>query len=886
MAETRTYQGHTYTRNGPGEPWTLADPVAPQTFGTPDPAQPYKAPKAAADTKIAEADAAYAERKARAEAIKAEADAADAKNKAARGGNSPESAATRAAALQGYNAARLLSGQIVTMRDKFKAGPGSTSGLAGLEDYLPLPSNQAFDQAANAARGNVGTTLGFTGGQLNTAQEAEMAVGPYLPRSSDYDSNALSKMAQLESLRDKALRQAIQTLGGIPDANGNVTPVPNGVDPVEYAKKSWGASTPATGRGGLPAILPPGGDSGGGGPTPYAGPGPIADLNASGSTGANVVGTGQNAVANPAGEALYRDYLGLWAAKASDDVIRKWSQKVYGTVNPDVEAALQARREGKKINFYPGQGLLTKNVASNGGTLGDIADTSATPLGTFGANFGNSAGAGIPQWLAGKASGNRDLTDIRFDAANARNPNAAILGQLTGGAAGAGIAELGALRAAQAFGRGAQWAPRIADTTYGAVSGATGNPDDPLKGALLGGTLGGVGGAAGRSFTRGVGNAFRGVRDEYVRTLADRGVPMTSGQILGNSGWLGSSIKGIEDRLTGIPVVGDMINARRREGFEGFNRAAFNEARDPIGAPPSPLIREQGVEALGNDIGTGYANTLDGVNVRADNPFVADMTGALRAGAALPEPMAGRAGYTLNTRVGNSFGPNGELSGRDFQQSLRGLRRDARAVRNEPYGWDFGNVTGQAEDALSGLLDRQAPGVVPQYNAANRANTLYETVRSAVDKARNGTRSGETGVFSPSQLSDAASSSARRFGNSQGTTRQPFYDLSRAGQEVLPSNVPDSGTAGRLVVSAALPALLGGGVGMGVDKLAGTDNVGTAGLTLGALLAAGGSRRAQRLFQTLLTERPDALVRIGDQINRRQAIGGLLTAPLALQANR
>lgn len=461
-----------------------------------------------------------------------------------------------------------------------------------------------------------------------------------------------------------------------------------------------------------------------------------------------------------------------------------------------------------------------------------------------------------------------------------------MLGQLTGGAAGAGAAELAALRAAMAFGRGAQWAPRIADTVYGATAGATGNPDNPGLGALLGGTLGGVGGVAGQTVARGTGNAFRGIRDESVRYLADRGVPMTTGQILGNSGRVGGAIKGIEDRLSGFPVVGDMINARRREGFEGFNRAAFNEARAPIGAAPSNVIREQGVEALGNDISAGYGSVLDNVNVSADAPFVTGMTGALRAGADLPEPMAGRVGYTLNTRVGNSFGPNGELSGRDFQQSLRGLRRDARTVRDEPYGWDFGNVTGQAEDALSGLLDRQAPGVVPQFNAANRANTLYETVRSAVDKARNGTRSGETGVFTPSQLSDAASASARRFGNSQGTTRQPFYDLSRAGQDILPSNVPDSGTAGRLLVSAALPAALGGGIGKGVDYATGTDGVGTAGLTIGALLAAGGSRRAQRLLQTVLTERPDAFIRIGDQINRRQAIGGMFGAPLLLQAER
>jgi hypothetical protein len=801
--------------------------------------------------------------------------------------NNPQTAAVRSAALQKYNAARQLNGQIANMREKFKAGPGSTSGIWGIEDYFGGPANNAFDTAANAARGNVGTTLGFTGGQLNTDSEAKRNIGPYIPQSSDWDATALDKIAQLEGLRDTAIRDSIQVLGGIPDANGNVAPIPQGADPLEYAKKTWGtiAAAPSSGQGGPPSILPPGGGNSGG-PAPYAGPGPVAPLSASGATGANVVGTGQNAVPNPEGEALYNDYLKLWGANADDATIREWSKKIYGAVNPDVEAALQARREGKNINFYPGDGLLTKNVGADTGAAGAVADTSASPTGTFAANFGNAAGAGIPQWLAGKVGGNPDLTDIRFDTMNATNPNAAVTGQLAGGAAGSGAAELGALRAAAAFGRGAEWAPRIADTAYGAASGATGNPDNPYA-ALLGGGIGFAGGVGGRAAARGTGAAFRGVRNEAVRELSARGIPMTTGQILGNSGRVGAAIKGIEDRLTGIPIVGDMVNARRREGFNGFNRAAFNEARQPIGAAPRDMIRAPGVEALGQDVSAGYGRALDGVNVTADNPFVTDMTAALRAGTALPDPMAGRANYTLNTRVGNSFSPTGDLSGTNFQQSLRGLRRDARAVRSEPYGHDFGEVTGQAEDALSGLLDRQAPGVVPQYEAANRANSLYETVRAAVDKARNGSRSGETDVFTPSQLSDAASASARRFGNSQGTTRQPFYDLTRAGQDVLPSSVPDSGTAGRLLLSAALPAALGGGVGEGADLLSGGDGGGlTKGLAVGALLAAGGSRRGQQLLQTILLDRPDALVRIGNKINSRQALGGVLGAPLLLEAQR
>ena len=52
MAETRTYQGHTYTRNGPGEPWVLVvggQAPGPVTLGTPDPTAPLQVPQAQAD---------------------------------------------------------------------------------------------------------------------------------------------------------------------------------------------------------------------------------------------------------------------------------------------------------------------------------------------------------------------------------------------------------------------------------------------------------------------------------------------------------------------------------------------------------------------------------------------------------------------------------------------------------------------------------------------------------------------------------------------------------------------------------------------------------------------------------------------------------------------
>jgi hypothetical protein len=141
-------------------------------------------------------------------------------------GGTKISAQVRQAALAGYTSAQQLDDIIKDLETKFTNGPGATHGIKGLNDYNPLSTaNQDFDNAGNAARGIVGQALGFTGGQLNTATEAAMAVGPYLPQAGDRDEVIRSKIARLKDLAQKARERAVAQLGGVPDANGNVTPV-------------------------------------------------------------------------------------------------------------------------------------------------------------------------------------------------------------------------------------------------------------------------------------------------------------------------------------------------------------------------------------------------------------------------------------------------------------------------------------------------------------------------------------------------------------------------------------------------------------------------------------------------------------------------------------
>jgi hypothetical protein len=603
-----------------------------------------------------------------------------------------------------------------------------------------------------------------------------------------------------------------------------------------------------------------------------------------GSTGANPPPAGPTAPTITLATGSTRNEADPQASALIDAGIRS------GLTDEQINASLKAIGFNQTIDAKQSEAARAYLAANPGytGSFGgatrevvnsQLAQAAASPIGTYFTNAADALSAGtLDNLTADPAAARRGL-----ELSNAQNPTAALLGAISGGALAAGGVELGLGAGAARLGAGAASRlltnPITADAAYGAAYGA-GSTDEGsrLLGAGLGAGAGVAGGMFGRGVTRGLGNATRGVRNDAVQYLRDRNIPLTFGQTVGQSGVLGRAIQGAENRLSGLSGVGDVVGNRYREGIQAFNREAFDQGLAPIGAGTGGVIGEAGIDAGRALRSQAYDDALGGVNTVADQPFVADMTATLQAGRALPDPMAGNADYTLNTRIGNSFGPNGELSGRDFQQAIRGLRRDASSVANQPYGYDFGQVARQGEDALTGLLERQAPGAVPAYQAANAANRNLEVLRSAVDRAKN-----TEGTFSPAQLAMSASQNSRRFGNTQGTTDQPFFELSRAAQAVLPNKVPDSGTAGRLATLGGLGLV--GGVGAGAGYAGGDTSTGLgSALLAGGTLAAGGSRAGQRALTRLVAERPDRFVRIGDQIYDRARIGGMFGAGLGAAA--
>lgn len=720
-----------------------------------------------------------------------------------------------------------LQRAIDDIKAKFAAGPGRTSGIAGLSDYLPTTENQQFDAAGNSVRGFVGPALGLTGGQLNTEKEAQRAVGPYIPQSGD---------------RDAVIQDKIRRLQGLADAMGGAR------------RQGQQNQQPQA------AMVP------GAGTTPQNHSGPEG-YNV-GTTGGGVSGGsgGGSTFASAAGVAMSKKLSEAYTKGAGvQELNRLLSDNGFQTFSDPATIAAIAKRG--RLNFAPPVADDTRGGV--GKALGSLADSAG---GAYAINAADALTAGTLDNIAGGQS------KLAIDYSQQQYPGASLAGTVTGGALAAGGAELGLARA----GLGAGAAALGGDALYGAAYGA-GSADDGSRvlGALGGGVGGLAGGAAGRGIARGVGGAFRGVQNADAQGLRAAGVPLTVGQTLGGAA------KGIEDRLSGVPVLGGIVNARRLEGMQGFNRAAFDEALAPIApANAAPgwgtggVTGEAGIDAAQGVTRQGYDNALNGVSVTRDPQFTGDYNGAIAQGSQVP-----RVGPEFEAWARSDLDPltaQPQYDGATIQDFIQ-------QTRGADFGSDaMGNLVGRsvtgAEDAMRGLVGRQAPDVLPALRNADQAYRQTQVLKDAVNRARNGTRVGETGTFAPSQLSDASAANAKKFGNSQGTTRQPFFGLSRAGQAVLPNSVPDSGTAGRLLTQQALGAaglgVLGGGAGYAGGGEDGAQALGIGGLATGGLLAAGGSRVAQRALVASLLDRYPAMIAAGNGIVNRARIGGLFGAPM------
>lgn len=368
--------------------------------------------------------------------------------------------------------------------------------------------------------------------------------------------------------------------------------------------------------------------------------------------------------------------------------------------------------------------------------------------------------------------------------------------------------------------------PLAAGAASGALTPVTEGDYDTEKAKQLaiGAAAGKVGQVAGNTLAKIAKPAFTAAQ----KLLMDEGVRLTPGQMAGGLA------KTAEDNATSIPITGHAITSARQKTFEDFNRAAWNRVLSPLGEkmPDNVKMGAEAANHVDQKIDDGYAKVWPNVSATADKQFLGDLNGFLaRADSELPDAQAKMFKQIVKSQlVQKDLSTGDALKGVDstLGKEARGYKTDQSHDNRK-----LGELLDELKGSFRDTVERQNPKFAPEMQKLNEAYANYVRVSKAASAL-----GAHGGVFTPAQLDNAvraADSSFAKRGFGKGSAL--LQDLSKAGMEVLPSKVPDSGTPSRAMTGMLASGLVGGysplaGAGMMAGMLGGAAPYTDAGMNL------------------------------------------------------
>lgn len=346
---------------------------------------------------------------------------------------------------------------------------------------------------------------------------------------------------------------------------------------------------------------------------------------------------------------------------------------------------------------------------------------------------------------------------------------------------------------------------------------------------------------------------------QEAKLLMSEGVRPTMAQTLGGVA------KGIEEKSTSMPIIGDAIAASQRKAVDEFNIAALNRVLAPIGKslPKTANPGSDALRAVRQTVTDQYDDVLKKTTFMADTQFANEIGNLRNAAQLMVKDRAEQFDRILENSVFHHMTPAGRASGESFKLMTEKLGKHARAYMGspDPDQRNLGAALLEAQKILRDTLSRSNPQQAAALKSADEAWANLVRVQTAA-----GMQGAKDRVFSPAQLASAVRSTdktLRKRAFSEGTAL--MQDLATAGEKVLSSKYPDSGTAGRALLNAG--ALSAGTLSPGL--LAG-------GLTTAGLL----SPAMRPLMLSLVTRRPDVARDLAEALVRTPTSTiGALAAP-------
>ncbi len=294
------------------------------------------------------------------------------------------------------------------------------------------------------------------------------------------------------------------------------------------------------------------------------------------------------------------------------------------------------------------------------------------------------------------------------------------------------------------------------------------------------------------------------------QTLADAGVRQTPGQLMGGMG------KDIEDKLTSVPILGHFIQNSRGRSVDSFNRAVANQALEPIGEriAPRTAAGHEMVAEVERKLGDQYDRLLPHLQFAPDRQYWTDINNIHQNQVRmLPQPQAEQFERILDTKLGPAIAAPRQVVGtpgtpRNANQPMTGtalkkvesdLNRIATnySSSSDAAQRDLGSALTDVVRAMRANIQRVNPAHAEQLQNINSGWAMYARIRDAAAARKAG-----EGVFLPSDLLGAVKKGDKSVGKGAFARGDALMqDFAEAGQSVLPSKVPDSGTAGRSIMA-------------------------------------------------------------------------------------
>jgi hypothetical protein len=309
----------------------------------------------------------------------------------------------------------------------------------------------------------------------------------------------------------------------------------------------------------------------------------------------------------------------------------------------------------------------------------------------------------------------------------------------------------------------------------------------------------GAGGAAGgRVLARTLGGPLRESVSPQAQKLMDAGVKITPGQALSGpqAGIVARTIRGLEDKLTSIPFLGDVIANAQQSSIKSFNLNKINDAISSVGGK----VKNAGIDGLHEAdqlVSKTYDDVLPHITVEPNKGLQAiiDAVDAAKKDPLFDVAHGNKLDMFVDRRITPLLAAGKPIDGataKALDSELGELARkySASGVGNEPLGKGFYELRKGWRSAFEGTTPEARQTLK---NADTAFAKLLPLLKSGEKSA--------SGVFMPKQLSDALRSA-----------KMKPDDLTEAARQVLPTTVADSGTAGRQILANVLhPEGLGAG---------------------------------------------------------------------------